>query len=118
MVAGIFEKPLASVSYSNLVCHLVSINLEKQTFHIMKLLTKYERPGPSSFGQKDLKKNNYIKTCSFHKKGQCQPKVIILSILLGPCLQCRIPSPQAHWPFGSGENDLYIFTIIDRGDYL
>ena len=60
----------------------------------MKLHTKNERPGPSNFRQEERfqvlpirvyvkKKKNFF--CSFRKKDQGHPKVIILLNLLGQC---------------------------------
>ena len=67
----------------------------------MKLQTKYERHGLSSFRQDFYVKKNI----PFHKKGQGQHKVIIFSNFIRPMSPISHAKPQAHWPFGSGEED-------------
>ena len=47
----------------------------------------------------DVKKN-----WPFHKKGQGQSKVIIVSQVIGPMFPMPHTKPQAHWTFGSGED--------------
>ena len=79
----------------------------------MKLHTRYQRPEPSSFRQKDFKvlpvQSVYKKCdCSF-KKGQGKPNVIIFSNFIEPMSSALDTKSQDHWPFGSAEDFLKCF---------
>ena len=67
--------------------------------HKIKLHTKYQRPGPSSFRQEDFLsfdyRSIYNKIWPFRTQGQ--PKIIIFYTLLGPHVAYKVPGPFVLW---------------------